>query len=200
MLYRLINQIYDLYLTLIYSSLRDGLSIKSHLTMKERVTLYSLAKAPKIQICLEIGSYLGASAYCISSGLSKKSDVKIFCIDTWANDSMSEGKRDTLREFSTNTAIFANIIVPVQGFSTNVVKAVADKTSHIDFMFIDGDHSYDGVKSDWEAYKGFLRPGSIIAFHDYGWAEGVKRVINEDVKPITRNHQNLPNMWWGTIS
>jgi predicted O-methyltransferase YrrM len=38
--------------------------------------------------------------------------------------------------------------------------------SKLDFMFIDGDHSYEGVKADFETYKSLMRRGGIIAFHD----------------------------------
>jgi cephalosporin hydroxylase len=36
----------------------------------------------------------------------------------------------------------------------------------LDFLFIDGDHLYQGVLSDLLLYSGFVRPGGIIAFHD----------------------------------
>lgn len=36
----------------------------------------------------------------------------------------------------------------------------------IDFLFIDGDHRYAGVKKDYELYAGLVRPGGLIAFHD----------------------------------
>jgi predicted O-methyltransferase YrrM len=36
----------------------------------------------------------------------------------------------------------------------------------IDFLFIDGDHTYEGVKSDYEMYAPLVRPGGLIAFHD----------------------------------
>ncbi len=36
----------------------------------------------------------------------------------------------------------------------------------IDFLFIDGDHSYDGVKRDFEMYSPLVRPGGLVAFHD----------------------------------
>ena len=36
----------------------------------------------------------------------------------------------------------------------------------LDFLFIDGDHSYDGVKADFEMYAPMVRPGGLIAFHD----------------------------------
>jgi predicted O-methyltransferase YrrM len=35
-----------------------------------------------------------------------------------------------------------------------------------DFIFIDGDHTYDGVKRDFELYKSLLSPRGYIGFHD----------------------------------
>ena len=36
----------------------------------------------------------------------------------------------------------------------------------LDFLFIDGDHSYAGVKQDFEFYSQHVRAGGLIAFHD----------------------------------
>lgn len=36
----------------------------------------------------------------------------------------------------------------------------------IDFLFIDGDHTYDGVRRDFEMYSPLVRPGGLVAFHD----------------------------------
>lgn len=36
----------------------------------------------------------------------------------------------------------------------------------LDFLFVDGDHSYEGVKRDFELYSAYVRPGGLIAFHD----------------------------------
>ena len=36
----------------------------------------------------------------------------------------------------------------------------------LDFLFIDGDHSYAGVKQDFEFYSRFVKRGGIIGFHD----------------------------------
>ncbi|MCP9494512.1 MAG: class I SAM-dependent methyltransferase [Pyrinomonadaceae bacterium MAG19_C2-C3] len=35
-----------------------------------------------------------------------------------------------------------------------------------DFIFIDGDHSYEGIKADWEAWKYLIARDGIIALHD----------------------------------
>lgn len=42
----------------------------------------------------------------------------------------------------------------------------ARKAGPFDFMFIDGDHSYEGVKRDFALYHPMLSEGGIVAFHD----------------------------------
>ena len=36
----------------------------------------------------------------------------------------------------------------------------------VDFLFIDGDHTYEGIKRDFEMYSSLVKEGGIIAFHD----------------------------------
>lgn len=36
----------------------------------------------------------------------------------------------------------------------------------VDFLMIDGDHTYDGVRADYEMYAPFVADGGTIAFHD----------------------------------
>lgn len=36
----------------------------------------------------------------------------------------------------------------------------------VDFLFIDGDHTYEGVKKDFEDYRSLVDEGGIIGFHD----------------------------------
>ena len=36
----------------------------------------------------------------------------------------------------------------------------------VDLVFIDGDHSEDGVRSDWHEWNGFVAPGGAVLFHD----------------------------------
>jgi predicted O-methyltransferase YrrM len=181
-----------------YPQLAHALGVHSHLTPDERAQLFKLAE-DRSSIC-EIGSYIGASACCFGAAMSaRNANGVIICIDTWNNDAMTEGLRDTYLEFRTNTDPYVKHITPVRGFSTQVLERVRELTNHIDLLFIDGDHSYEGCKNDWEAYKGFLRPGSIVVFHDWGWADGVRRVVEEDARPHASTFGNLPNMWWATI-
>jgi predicted O-methyltransferase YrrM len=47
----------------------------------------------------------------------------------------------------------------------SLVASLLDGSS-LDFLFIDGDHTYAGLKADFEIYCGFVRPGGLIGFHD----------------------------------
>ncbi|WP_414530442.1 class I SAM-dependent methyltransferase [Nodularia chucula] len=40
------------------------------------------------------------------------------------------------------------------------------KPNTLDILFIDGDHSFEGVKRDFEYYSRFVRDGGFIVFHD----------------------------------
>jgi predicted O-methyltransferase YrrM len=40
------------------------------------------------------------------------------------------------------------------------------KDQKVDFLFIDGDHTYHGVKQDFQMYSPLVRKGGIVAFHD----------------------------------
>lgn len=52
--------------------------------------------------------------------------------------------------------------------SADFKQRVADELAgkKVDFLFIDGDHTVEGVKADYEDYREFVRPGGLIAFHD----------------------------------
>jgi hypothetical protein len=36
----------------------------------------------------------------------------------------------------------------------------------VEFLFIDGDHSYEGLRGDWEGWSPWIAPGGVVALHD----------------------------------
>jgi predicted O-methyltransferase YrrM len=73
--------------------------------------------------------------------------------------------------------------------------------SSIDFLFIDGDHTYEGVKRDWEMYSPLVRKGGLVAFHDvagnYGETQ-VKRCWDEMKSDFTyREYMAHPDGQYG---
>lgn len=59
----------------------------------------------------------------------------------------------------------------------------------LDFLFIDGDHAYEGVQSDFESYKSLVRPGGIIAFHDIAAPRRDRPLANGN------NPGDVPRFW-----
>lgn len=61
-------------------------------------------------------------------------------------------------------------LIPDESQKAETQQMVSDilKGNSIDFLFIDGNHTYNGVKMDFEIYSKLVRPGGIIAFHDIG--------------------------------
>jgi predicted O-methyltransferase YrrM len=186
-------------------SVRGLFDIQTHLTDREKLALFQIARnaskdrAQPISI-VEVGAYLGASSAFLAAGLAGGRG-QVLCIDTWNNDTMSEGGRDTMREFVANTMRFAAVIHPVRGWSTDaeVVDEVARRAGEIDVLFIDGDHSYDGAIADWNTYAPLLAPDAIVAMHDIGWADGVQRVVADYIRPRVVRERRLPNLWWGQL-
>lgn len=55
----------------------------------------------------------------------------------------------------------------------------------LDFVYVDGDHTYEAVRADLEAYAPKVKPTGILAGDDYGfpgwWEDGVTRAVDEFV-------------------
>jgi predicted O-methyltransferase YrrM len=56
----------------------------------------------------------------------------------------------------------------------------------IDFLFIDGDHTYYGVRSDFEMYAPLVSDGGIIAFHD---------IVPNQTEHEDANTIEVPKFW-----
>lgn len=178
--------------------LRDN-QVFTHLTMDEKILIHrTLKNLHRKLTCVEIGSYLGASACFIANAISKSS--KLYCIDTWRNDNIKyapgdpDENKDTYEEFRHNISNYQNKIIMIRNWSTKAIKTLKSKEKHIDFLFIDGDHHFRGVFTDWSLYSPMFKPGSIVVFHDTGWAIGVQKVIHQSVEKKLKNIANLPNM------
>lgn len=72
----------------------------------------------------------------------------------------------------------------IQDYSYNAARNWRDP---IDFLFIDGDHSYENCLQDWDEWSRFVSEGGVAAFHDArvfsdGWPQndwGPVKAVNE---------------------
>jgi predicted O-methyltransferase YrrM len=174
------------------------LHIFTHLTKKEKLRLYSIAYHLKTNpTIVEIGSYLGASSALLAAAAEQRKGV-VYCVDTWQNDAMSEGQRDTYQEFLKNTAPYVDYIHPLRGRSLEFAE---EFVLPIDLLFIDADHSYEGCLADTKAWLSKVSRGGIVIFHDYKYFQGVRQVVDEIVQPLVSNQGKVvENMYWAYIS
>ena len=157
--------------------LKRAKDIPTFTTQEELQALHYLAmQCHEGANALEIGSYLGASACYLAASLVGRKG-KLICIDTWANETMPEGTRDTFAEFQRNTAEVSNIITTIKKRSESIEES--ELPSSIALAFIDGDHSYDAVKCDVKLLAPRIEEAGVLAFHDIYYFEGVSRVVGE---------------------
>jgi predicted O-methyltransferase YrrM len=146
-------------------------------TRAELEALFDLATAcPPGAQALEVGSYLGASTCYIAAGLKEKGG-RLWCIDTWQNETMPGGIRDTYEEFQRNTRGMRDMITTVRKRSDAILPH--EVPARLDLVFLDGDHSYEATKADFQMVEPLIAPQGTVAFHDSRWFEGVSRTIGD---------------------
>jgi hypothetical protein len=75
------------------------------------------------------------------------------------------------------TARFASRVVILKNESDLAAYAVQNRSLHL--VYVDADHSYQGVMGDIRAWFPKLKQGGVMAFHDYqNSAYGVKRAVD----------------------
>lgn len=127
----------------------------------ELVEFLSLLRAERPARLLEVGTGNGGTLYLLSWAAA--ADARILSVDlrplprprrllyrlfagrrqrlaVWSADSHATETRDEVRRFF--------------------------RGEPLDVVFIDGDHTYEGVRRDFELYAPLVRPGGVIAFHD----------------------------------
>jgi predicted O-methyltransferase YrrM len=152
-------------------------AIPSFTTKNELKALYRLASSsPPGARALEVGSYLGASTCFLAAGLAAVNG-HLYCVDTWNNETMPGGVRDTFEEFARNIAAVRHLITPVRKRSQDLVPD--DLALPLHLVFIDGDHSYEAVRADFALVGPWVTQQGIVSFHDFGRRKhaGVTKVV-----------------------
>lgn len=119
---------------------------------------------------VEVGSWKGKSAcFMAVEIINSHKSIKFDCVDCWLEEK-------AYSEFIKNTR-------PVSG-SINVVKQYSKEASKyylnnsLDFVFIDAHHTYKAVTEDIKYWYPKVRPGGILAGHDF-WSKTDTKCISE---------------------
>ena len=160
-----------------HSALTMAAKIHTHTTHDEREILFDLVcKQPAGSKVLEIGSYLGSSTVALAAAV-KEIGGHLYCVDTWMNQTMPEGELDTYKSFHENTVKYKKYITTLRKNSADIL--ISDLPAQFGMVFLDGDHSYEMVKSDFYTIRKFITPQTTIVFHDIRYFEGVSRFVGE---------------------
>lgn len=136
-------------------------------------------------IYIDLGTFRGRSAVCIANSF-RRADLKVsqvWTLDTfdrralstrWSTDNLepkNPGKPPGTPE--TKRIVEVEEVMASRGLS-DYVRIISSETSVIPkelnlpvrFVFIDADHSYDGCRIDWFAWRNHVAEDGAVAFHD----------------------------------
>jgi len=129
----------------------DGYSVQQH---KDELD-FIVSKATGKKNYMEIGVYNGGTF----NHVSKFVKGKHIAVDLQFQPDCVNNIKRTVKNCYT-------VEGDTHAYSTleKIKKILGSET--VDVLFIDGDHTYEGVKRDYEMYKQFVTDGGVILFHD----------------------------------
>lgn len=175
----------------------------------EKLYDQAVADARENDVFVEVGCWKGKStAYMAQKIKESRKKIQFYAVDTWEGSMTEEAhqseiakilaqKRTLFEEFwqMMKIAGVSEIIYPIKRDSVEAANSCfADRT--LSFVFIDADHRYENVTADIKAWYPKVRPGGVLAGHDFAWDE-----VNRAVKDFCFDRNYTPNFsapasWW----
>jgi hypothetical protein len=160
---------------------------------------------------VEIGVKLGFFSELL---LAEWKGRRLISVDPWLtddpesyqdSDNVDQEQQDANFEFTKNRLRrFGQRSIVWRMTSLEAASLVPDTT--LDFVYIDARHDYDSVKEDLKAWFPKLRPGSILAGHDYldgvrdEGVYGVRSAVDEFARAeglrVHCSYQDIPWISW----
>lgn len=129
------------------------------------------------------GAEIGVRRAVNAAHILELTNVNLILVEPWRPIDFYLQKGYTQKDFDKNKKIALTALHPymsrvtiIQDFSVNAAKGVLDAS--LDFVFIDGDHSYEGVVDDIRAWQPKVRENGWLIGHDWNIPD-VKRAVEE---------------------
>lgn len=145
----------------------DGFDFGVIQSVEEMSDLVYFLNGRDINNFMEIGTNQGGTFKILSElfpNANKISlDLPYYAFASSANDFDVEIRNDALSKYK-NVYLIEGDSHSLE--SQNKIKNIINNVGKLDFLFIDGDHSYEGVKMDYLMYSIFVKTNGLITFHD----------------------------------
>lgn len=143
-------------------NLLHALRLAKPCTQTIECELLALARHAKgRRVALEIGTFQGVSAVHIVRALAHGG--LLYCVDPWPETDGKPNSCWSITERHFKRSNVGNAIRIVREFSTNAQELIP---AALDFAFIDGDHSREGIETDWRIVAPRIQSGGILCLHD----------------------------------
>ena len=137
------------------------------MTVRQAAYIFGLIRQIHPRRVVEIGRYKGGSTLLIATAM--QGDGQFWSIDIGEKESrLRAGGRSYDRQLEDVLARAGLHVTLLVGDS----RTLEVDTGELDLVFIDGDHSYDGVRNDFERFGRRVRVGGAVLFDD-AHAEGL---------------------------
>lgn len=123
---------------------------------------------------IEIGSWQGRSTSFLARAVKESKNGNFYAVDHFKGNT---GKEKHYTVDGKLSSLKSNFIGNMKAFGLSEIVNLLDMINHdaakkiedhiIRFLFIDGDHTKQGVSKDIELFFPMLRKGSIVVFDDY---------------------------------
>jgi predicted O-methyltransferase YrrM len=126
--------------------------------------------AKGLEVVVELGTNIGTTSVLLSAVAGK-----VFTVDVFENTDLIEDEKQKetyAKAFRNNKHHYGVIAKKLAYFKVDVSQGLSHELADafgpesVDMVFIDGDHSYNGVKRDFDAWFDKIKTGGYFAFHD----------------------------------
>jgi hypothetical protein len=140
---------------------------------------------PRDAVAAEIGVSRGSFTAAI---MKANRPHKLHLIDVWASERYNQSLRQQV-EHTYAAEIAAGSVELNLGYSTEVGRTLPN--AYFDWIYIDTDHSYPTTRDELAVFESKMKPGGIIAGHDYvlgNWRGPLKFGVIEAVHEFCIAH------------
>ncbi len=155
------------------------------MTVRQTAYVFGLVRRLKARKVIEVGRYKGGSTLVIAAAMN--GEGQFWSIDLGEKEARLHGEGvhrsfdDQIRDIFRRFGLRVDLMI---GDS----RTIEVETGDVDIVFIDGDHSYEGVRSDFERFGHRVRVGGAVLFDDacsekhfQTHSDSVGRLVNEAV-------------------